>query len=117
MRPNHIATLIGTLFSLPFLFLNTVVSQQLEPLFSWIRPEQHTTPLEMFLLTTSTLAILGGAYIAASPLFKKGVDGKREFYILNTAVALALLTAFLLLAFSIGHEIYRCEFLQLKSCD
>lgn len=113
------AAIVGFLFVLPFLILNTIVGAQIEPFYSLMRPEgYHTGPSEYVLLFTLLLVLpLIGAFIAVRPMFRKGEDGKRKFYVLNIVIAAILLIGSITLPIGLGTEIYRCNVLQIPNCD
>jgi hypothetical protein len=111
------AALVGLLFVLPFVLLNMLVRMQYGPLLSYMRPDSHTSILEIGLLVFVLLLILVGAIVAAGPLFRQGADGKRRLHLLNIVVAFLLLTMFIVLLVGIGKEIYRCDILNIPKCD
>lgn len=115
-RPN-IAALTGLACVLPFAVLNAIVSQRIEPLFSWIRPGLHTSALEYALLPAVLLMMPVGAVGALLPSLRKGEDGRRRFYWLNGICAGLLLAAFAILSAALGSEIYACEVMQIPNCD
>lgn len=106
--PARTPALLGLFCLLPFATLNAIVASRLEPFFSLIRPGEHTSPAELFLLATSLLLMPVGAYVALR---------KRTFYLANIAAAILLLAVFTTLSLVLGEEIYRCEILQLPNCD
>ncbi len=116
MTPRFSA-LVGLFFLLPFLSLNFIVSKQIEPLFSIIRPTIHTSPFEYAMLVLVLIPILIGAFIALYPMLQKGVDGKRRIYIANTFVTFGLLAFFVTVTIALGSEIYTCDILQIPQCD
>src|SRR5689334_18157926 len=103
LKPNQ-AALVGILFALPFLILNGVISQRIEPLFTLIRPGKHTSPLEIVLLTIIILLFPTGAFISALPIYRK-----KKFYPINIFAALALLAIFFMLSTVLLSELYRCD--------
>ena len=111
------AALLGFLLILPFLTLNMVVANRIEPLFSLIRPGIHTSAFEYVLLAIVLFLIPVGAFIAIRPMLEKGSDGKRKFYLANGVLAAILLLVFVLLSVGLGSDIYRCDVLQIPNCD
>ena len=111
------AALVGFLFALPFLTLNTIVGNRIEPFFSLIRPDTHTGPFEYVLLALVLLLIPIGGFIAARPMLQKGVDGERKYYLLNIILAAILITGGITLFVGLGSDIYRCDVLHIPNCD
>jgi hypothetical protein len=111
------AALIGFLFALPFLILNTIVGSRIEPFYSLMRPDTHTGPFEYVLLAFVLLLIPIGGFIAARPMLRTGVNGEQKFYLLNTILAAILIAGGIALFVGLGSEIYRCDVLQIPNCD
>jgi hypothetical protein len=111
------AAFVGMLFVLPFVLLNAIVGNRIEPFFSLIRPGIHTSAFEYFLLFTVLLLIPAGSFISIRPVFQGGVEGKRKFYFVNTFLAAILLMLFLALFVELGSEILRCDVLNIPNCD
>lgn len=63
-----VAALTSLLFIVPFLLLNTIVANRIEPFFSLIRSGQHTSPQEYVLLPVVLLLLPLGAFIAIRPM-------------------------------------------------
>ncbi len=116
MAPTS-AALVGGMLVLPFLAANAIVSHRVEPFFSVIRPGSQAGPFEYLLLATVLGCLPAGAIIAARPLLRQGVDGRRRLYLLNGLVAAAMLALFLFLVIGLGAELYRCEVLRIANCD
>ncbi len=112
-----LAALLGFLLILPFLALNAIVGNRVEPFFSLIRPGIHTSPREYVLLLIVLLLLPVGAFIALRPMLRKGADGKRRFHLVNGVIAALLLIVFAVLSIGLGTEIYRCDILQIPNCD
>jgi len=112
-----VAALVGLLFTAPFVILNAIVGKRIEPFFSLVRPGIHTGPFEYILLIIVLLLIPVGSFIAIRPMFQKGVEGKRKFYLVNAILAALLLIVFVMLSVGLGSEIYRCDVLQIPNCD
>ena len=113
------AALVGFLFVVPFLTLNTIVGAQIEPFYSLLRPAgSHPGLLEFLLLFILLLLLpLVGAFIAARPMFGKKPEGEKRFYLLNFIVAVVLLTGSIGLSIGLGREVYRCDVLKIPNCD
>ena len=74
-----LAAVRGILLVLPFVGLNAVVGNRIEPFFSLIRPGVHTSRLEYVLLFAVVILIPVGAFLTAQPMLRRGTDGKRRF--------------------------------------
>ncbi len=111
------AALMGFLFALPFVVMNTIVGSRIEPFYSLIRPDTHTSPFEYVLLAVILLLLPVGGFIAVRPMFQKGADGKRKFYPVNIILAAILVTGFVALSIGLGSDIYRCDVLHIPNCD
>lgn len=112
-----LAALTGGLLIVPFVVLNAIVGNRIEPFFSLIRPGIHTSALEYVLLAVVLLLMPVGSFVAMRPMLGKRADGKRRLHLLNGIVAAIMLSVFLLLATGLGVEIYRCDVLQIPNCD
>ena len=110
------AALIGGLFMVPFAAANAIVGNRIEPFFSFIRPEGHTSAFEYVLLAVVLACLPVGAFVAAEPMLRRRTDGRRV-HLVNLAVALALLVLFVILSIGLGSDIYRCDVLQIPNCD
>ena len=111
------AAIVGFLFALPFLILNTIVGIRIEPFYSLMRPDNHSGPLEYVLLAVVLLLIPVGGFIAARPMLQKGANGERKFYLLNTILAAILIAGGIALFVGLGSDIYRCDVLHIPNCD
>lgn len=111
------AALAGLLFIAPFVILNTIVASRIEPVFSLIRPGIHTGPYEYPLLFIVLLLIPVGSFITIRPIFQKGTQGTRKFYLVNVLLAAFLLIVFIMLSIGLGSDFYRCDVLQIPNCD
>lgn len=112
-----LAAISGALLALPFLTLNAIVGNRIEPFFSLIRPGINTSPAEYLLLFVVVLLIPVGAVVAARPMLHKRLDGKRRFHFVNAILAAVLALLFVFLAVGLGSEIYRCDVLGIPNCD
>lgn len=113
----RLAAAVGALLAVPFLTANAIVASRLEPFFSLIRPGPHTSGREYVLLLVAVFLLPVGAFIAARPMLRAGLTGRRRFHVLNGFVAALLLAAFAALTVVLGSEIYRCDVLQIPNCD
>ena len=111
------AAIAGFAFALPFLVLNAIVAERIEPFFSVVRPGDHTGPFECPLLLIVLSLLPVGAAVALSPMWRGGGDGPRVYSPANILVAALLIIGFLVLAIALGSEIYRCDVLQIPNCD
>lgn len=111
------AALAGALLIVPFLVLNAIVGNRIEPFFSLIRPGIHTSAFEYVLLAGVILLLPVGAFIGVRPMLGQGPDGRRPRHLVNEIVAAILLIAFVLLTVAAGSDIYRCDVLQIPNCD
>ncbi len=114
-RPNT-AALIGFLLAIPFVVTNAIVGTRFEPIYSMLG---STGALARPFPVVYILIALGltGAYVAAIPMLRKGIDGERHFYLLNIVVSVALLIGFLVIGTMLGSEDYRCNVLDIPNCD
>jgi hypothetical protein len=115
-RPT-LAAAMGGLCLVPFLAVNAIVGNRLEPFFSLIRPGPHTSTREYVLLAVLLLLIPGGAVIAARPMLRKDDRGGRRLYAINATVAALLGLVFIVLSLALGSDIYRCDVLGVPNCD
>lgn len=115
------AALIAFLFTLPFMVLNTIAGNQIEPFFTifkvntgggfWDHPVGHIS------LIVALLLFPIGAVISIRPMFQKGADGKRKFHLMNVLLAVIMVFLFVLISGALISEIYRCNVLQIPNCD
>ena len=113
----RIAAATGALLAVPFLTANAIVGNRLEPFFSLIRPGPHTSGREYVLLFVVVFLLPVGAFIAARPMLRSEMTGRRKLYLVNGIIAALLLVAFSMLSIGLGSEIYRCDVLQIPNCD
>lgn len=110
------AALIGFLFTTPFMLLNTIAGNQIEPFYTifkintagafWDYPVGHISAIVALLLLPL------GAFVAIRPVFQQ-----RKVYALNLMLALILLCLFVLISTALAEEIYRCNVLLIPNCD
>lgn len=111
------AALVGLFFVAPFMILNAIIGEKIEPFISLIRPDTHTSLLEYVLLFIVLFLLPVGAFIAIGPMCLKKAGAKRSFYLVNFTLAAVLLAAFVFISFGLGSDIYRCDVLQIPNCD
>jgi hypothetical protein len=116
MNPTR-AALTGALLAVPFVAMNAIVANRIEPFFSFIRPGIHTSRFEYVALFSVVLLIPVGAFIAARPMLQRGVDGRRRFHAINAILAALLCMAFVAVVVGLGTDIYRCDVLGIPNCD
>ena len=97
---------------LPFLVLNTIVSQQIQPMLGWIRPTGHTSLNELVLLGVSLLWAAYGAVRIIQPMRRAS-----PWSIVRMIGGLGLLALVLVVTYVIGTEIYRCDIVRMPNCD
>jgi len=115
------AALIAFLFTLPFMVLNTIAGNQIEPFFTifevntgggfWDHPVGHIS------LIVALLLFPIGAVISIQPMFQKGADRKRKFHLMNVLLAVIMVFLFVLISGALISEIYRCNVSQIPNCD
>jgi hypothetical protein len=111
------AALTGFLCSMPFIMMNALVANQVEPFLSWIRPTGHTSSIEYGLLAFVLLLLPLGAFITLRPMLPKDGNGNRKLYIFNMILAMILFAAFLMISIGLGSDIYQCDVLKIPNCD
>lgn len=114
---HQTAAFRGLLLLLPFLILNAIVANRIQPFFSWIRPGPHTSLQEVVLLGLVLLLLPAGAWVALRPIWNNSGRMQRHVYVANLAVAALLIIAFSALSLGLGSEIYACEVLRVPNCD
>jgi hypothetical protein len=104
---------------LPFLVLNTIVSQQLQPMLDWLRPTGHTSGIELFALGTSILWCGIGALSLIWPFRQPASWARVRIPRARARIMgeVALCSLVVLLAITLGDEIYRCDILKQPNCD
>lgn len=119
-RPRT-AALAGAFFAMPFMFLNMVVARQQEPFYSWMRywglNNVGGFGAGFYVISAVLLLLPAGAFVAVRPLFRRQEGKKRQWCVLNLAVAAVLVAGFVTLTAVIGEEVYRCDVLKLENCD
>ncbi len=116
MKSNNRSALFGFLFAVPFIVANFVVVLHLEPLYSFLGSFpllKNSAFMPLFLL----LLFPVGAFIAIRPVLQKGVDGKRQWYMLNILMPTLLLASFALIFTAFAEDIYNCDILRIPNCD
>lgn len=77
----------------------------------------HPNVLGIILIYGGFLALPFSLFSSLWPMLRKDTDGKRHFYVLHAAIAIAVA---ILIAYTWGalaEEVYRCEVLQIPNCD
>jgi hypothetical protein len=120
LGPN-LALLIGFLMIVPFIMLNTIIANRVEPLYSFFKISSPVdfggNPVGVFALIISLLLILAGIGIIITPLLHKNTEGNRKFYPVNFTIASILFLGLALLLGGLAIEVYRCDILQIPNCD
>lgn len=116
-KDSFLKAISGSLFVLPFLVVNFIIAQRIEPFFSLIRPGYRTSFLEYMLLGLVIMFLPVGAYVSGRALFTPDEIGIQRFYILNALVSGVLLILFGILVYTLGTEIYRCDIKLVPNCD
>jgi hypothetical protein len=98
------AALSGLLFALPFVTMNAIVANRIEPYFSLVRPGPHTSPREYVFLFVVLFLIPVGAFVAARPPLRK------------SSLPFSA-SPFLVLSGALGTEIYQCDIVGIPNCD
>lgn len=111
------AALIGFLCSIPFIVMNALVANQVQPVLSFIRPDGHTSTFEYGLLAFVLLLLPIGAFITLRPVLRKEQGKNQKPYIFNIILAIILFTGFVLISIGLGSDIYQCDVLQIPNCD
>ena len=107
-------TLLALLFAVPLVVMNHVVVFRVDPVFSWIRPGQHTGPYEWVILWSLLGLVLVGGVVALLPLLRSRVNG--WWLVPNMVIGGMLLAGFVLLAVALGHDM-TCDAIANKTCD
>ncbi|MEY3989281.1 MAG: hypothetical protein RI985_362 [Chloroflexota bacterium] len=97
---------------LPFLVLNTIVSQQIQPILGWMRPTGHTSLNELVLLGMSLMWAGYGAMRIIQPIHVSA-----PWSIVRIIAGVGLFAIVLVLTYVIGEEIYRCDIIHVPNCD
>ncbi|MBM4412094.1 MAG: hypothetical protein FJ040_01400 [Chloroflexi bacterium] len=97
---------------LPFLVLNTIVSQQIQPMLGWMRPTGHTSLGELVVLGLSLMWAAYGAVRIILPMRRAS-----PWSIVRMIGGLGLLTLVLMVTYGIGNDIYRCDIIHVPNCD
>jgi hypothetical protein len=120
-QPARSATLsafLGSLSAVPFLILNWITINRVQPFLSILRPTGRTSTGELVLVFLFLFFLpVVGALVAARPMLGTGQHGKRNFYLLNFIVVLVLLVSSVTLSVALGAEIYECDVLKIPNCD
>lgn len=105
------AARIGFVLTLPVILLNTIANNEIEPFFTFFKVDVvdgfWAYPIGSLALTVSLLLLPAGAVIAIRPMFQKGADGKRKFYLMNVLLAAVMLALFFFITGAFISEIYK----------
>ena len=96
----------------PFVGLNTIVSQHIQPILGWIRPTGHTSLGELVLLGLSLLWAAYGAVRIIQPMRRVS-----PWSVVRMISGLGLFALVLVVTYGIGDEIYRCDIMHQLNCD
>ena len=107
------AAVIGLLSTAPFLTLNFLVSNQIEPILSILRPDGTTNILEQIVVLFLLLILpLIGAFITVFPMF-----ANKKLYLLNIIIAIILTVGPISISYGLAYDIYKCDILKIPNCD
>jgi len=109
-----LVSLLAALFAVPFLAMNLVVVFRVDPVFSWMRPGQHTGPYEWVIIWTLLGLLLVGAVVALLPVVRARAN--RWWLVPNVVVGGILLVGFVLLSVGFGNDM-TCDAVAAKTCD
>lgn len=115
------AALVAFLFTLPFMVLNTIAGNQIEPFYTifkvntgggfWDHPIGHIS------LIIALLLFPLGAIIAIRPMLQKTENDRQKLYLVNIILAAIMFGFFFLISGALLEEIYGCNVLQIPNCD
>lgn len=97
---------------LPFWVLNTIVSQQIQPMLGWMRPTGHTSWPELVLLGMSLMWAAYGAVRIIQP-----IRVSAPWSMVRIIGGFGLFAFVIVLTYVIGEEIYRCDIMRQLNCD
>lgn len=111
------AALVGFVFTLPFLILNKVANDQIEPFYALIQTNGFLVNTFAYVLLAISLLLLPiGAIISIQPLFQK-TNERHKIYFVNIILSITMILFFIVISFALGSEIYECEVLRIPNCD
>ncbi len=115
------AALNGLLLALPFMLLNAIASNRIEPFYSLF---QIGAPGGLVANPIGTLALIGsllllpvGAFVAVWPMLHQPAGDVRRIPAINVALALIMIVLFVLIVGAFASEFYRCDILGIPNCD
>lgn len=111
LNPNKYA-LVGLGLLTPFIIINSIVANKLQPFYSLLTPFSESEGLKIFLLIISLTLILVGSMVSAVPLIRN-----KKIYFPNLIISILLFLIFASLTLLLGEELVRCEVLQIPNCD
>lgn len=103
---------VGVLCALPFVVLNALIATPVPAFVVWLRPDGHTSVLELVWLWGAIGAVLVGGWVVLRVLWQQ-----RRFVLLNGVLGIGLLIAGVALAFTFGAEMVACDWQQVANCD
>ncbi len=119
-RP-YLAALVGLLCAAPAFVLNAIAGAGLEPLYSFFMVGGEGgflgNPIGYLAFFAALALLLVGAWVALRPLLHAAAPLGWPVWLLNGAVALLLVSLFLLVTLAFGVELYRCDVLGIVNCD
>jgi hypothetical protein len=96
--------------TLPVILLNTIANHEIEPFFTFFKVNTAggfwDHPIGHIAVIVALLLLPAGAIIAIRPMFQKGTDGKRKFYLVNVLLAGIMLALFVIISGALISEIY-----------
>lgn len=118
LKPSHHQTIgLGILLVLPFLIFNYLVSSSNAQFLRFIRPEGHTSNLEMALLIGSLTLALCAGIVALLPMRSSKDSGTRTVYLINLVFGVSVIIATVVIVYALGIEMYACNVMNAPNCD
>ncbi len=106
---------------LPFVLLNVIAINQIEPLYSLFKIGTPggvaANPVGYLALIVSLLLLPVGAVIAIRPMLHQAAGEVRCLYVLNGVLAAVMLMLFVFITGAFATEIYACDVLRIPNCD
>lgn len=98
--------------ALPFIIVNFLVAMPVPAFVAWLRPDGHTSVLELCVLWGAIVSMLVGGWVALSAVWHQ-----RRLVLLNGLLGITLLMAGAALVYAFGAEIVACEWQNVPNCD